>query len=125
MTRRTIDEVPLRIWLEVLHLRKLIVDGAVHGCHFPRGAFWPLVIAGEILLDVTVRAGYSQSAAVTEVHDQKQSCRRSVGQNMNVLEHLCGGLLLVSCYLFGNLLNESVVDLLNGLSLGLRLNGRR
>ena len=71
MTCRAVDEVSLRIGLQVLHLRELLIDRPVHYRHFSRRAFRPFVVAREVLFHMAVRAGYAQGATVAEVHDQQ------------------------------------------------------
>ena len=97
----------------------------MHGSHFPRGSFRPLIIAGEILFHVTVCTGYPQGAAVTEVHDQKKLGCRSLLKDVNILENLTGGLLFSPGYLFRDSLYETIVDFLVGLFAGLSLHRRR
>ena len=111
MTSRTVDEMSLRIRFQVLHLRELVVNRTMHGGRFSCGAFWPLVIA--------------QSAAVTNVHDHRKSCRRSIRHDVDVFEHFYCGLLLASTDLFRDFLDETIVDFLDGLSAGLSLCTRR
>ena len=59
MTRGAVDRTLSRRCFEVFHLSQLLVDHAVHSCHLAGGAFLPLVVAREVVLDVAMRAAHT------------------------------------------------------------------
>src|SRR5260370_21994194 len=121
MTGRTIDGTVLRIALQVLHLCKLLIDHPVHRGHFTGGALGSLVVAREILFDVTMQARHTERPAVAGFHDCQQQRRASGLQVLNVLESLAGRLVLVPSDAFRPLFHETRIR------VGCRLpgNGRR
>ena len=84
MAGRTVDEVPLGVWFEVLHFHELVVDEMMHGCHLSGCTLRPLLIAGEILFDMAVGAGDSQCTAVSDVHDHQKPGSRSGLHDLDV-----------------------------------------
>jgi hypothetical protein len=118
MTRRTINEVPFGIWIEVLHLRKLVIDRPVHDRHFSCRAFRHLIVAREVFLYVTVCAGHAQSVAVSQVHDKQKPSSGNVLQYLDVLEYLLGRLLLMSRNLLRDLFYERIIRFLYRLLSG-------
>src|SRR5260370_7327869 len=95
MTGRTIDGTVLRIALQVLHLCKLLIDHPVHRGHFTGGALGSLVVAREILFDVTMQARHTERPPVAGFHDCQQQRGATVLQAFNVLDYLSLSLLLL------------------------------
>src|SRR5262249_281209 len=56
MAREAVDVAFFRRVLEILHLAELLVDPVMHHRHLARRTLGPLVVAREVLLDVTVGA---------------------------------------------------------------------
>src|SRR4029077_10289467 len=111
---RAVDEVPGGIRRQVLLFREPLIDIKVHRGHIASAALGALVVLGEVILHVAVFAGDSQGAAVSLVHDQKQSRGWNLLEevDLDILEHLSRRLLLTANDLLGYLLNESIVDFL-------------
>ena len=111
---RAVDEVSVGIWRQVLHFREPLIDIKLHQRHIASAALGALVVLGEVILRVAVFAGDSQGAAISLVHDQKQSRGWNLLEeiNLDIFEHLSRRLLLVANDLLGYLLNESIIDFL-------------
>ena len=120
MAGRAIDEMPLWVRFQVLHLCELLIDGEVHNGHFTGGELWSLFILGEIVFHVAMFARDAQRSAVSQIHDQQKSCRRSPLEEvkLDVFEYLRSGLLLVPGNLLRYLLHESIVHFLGRWLLG-------
>jgi hypothetical protein len=112
---RAVDEVSVGIRRQVLHFREPLIDIKVHQRHIASAALGALVVPGEVTLDVAVFAGHSQGAAISLVHDQKESRGWNLFEeiDLDILEHLSRRLLLVANDLLRYLLNESIVDFLD------------
>src|SRR5437773_2087986 len=116
VARRAIDVALVGWVVEFFHVVKGLVDRHVHGGHLARDALGPLVVAGEVGLHVTVRAGHAEGLRVALVHDVDELRRRNVLQPLDadVHEDLLRRLVLVPGDRLQDLRRELVVDLLNG-----------
>src|SRR5438045_5289209 len=84
----------------------------MHYCHLTGSTLGTFIVAGEVLLDVAVLAVHPESMAVAPIHNQQQPCGGNALEYLDVLEHLLGRLLFVSCNLLSELLNKAIIDLL-------------
>ena len=125
MAGRAVNEMPVGIRRQVLHLRELLVDREVHQRHIASAALGTLVVLREVVLHMTMFAVHSQRSAVSLVHDQEQSRGWNLLEeiDLDILEYLSRRFLLVTGDLLGNLQHESVVDFLIGRLLGGWLGG--
>src|SRR5215470_3180917 len=120
MAGGAVNKMSVGIRRQVLHLQELLVNRKMHQGHVASTSFGPLVVLREVIRHMTMLAVNAQRAAVSLVHDQKESCGGNLLQeiDLNILKDLPGLFLLVSGNLLGNLLDESVINFLIGRLLG-------
>ena len=91
-----------------------LVDTAVHRRHLASDPLRRLLVAGEVGVDVAMRAVDTQRLAVAAVHDVEEVGRGDLleQREADVLEDATGRLLLVSGDGGGQARDEAIVDLL-------------
>ena len=74
--------------LNLLHLRQLLIDHAMHELHLARRAFGPLLVLCVVAVDVTVCAAHAERSRVAAVHDGEKGAGPNVREVIHILEYL-------------------------------------